>query len=283
MYKMEKIYIKYMLKEGELQMKSWIHEIAESYVSGHKPVRRDIKENYVHLTEEQRFDLLSENVLNYIDEQLQNAYGFGWDDLTEERKKSLAQRLTFGLLGRRQVPEYRSAAGATPQNRMHDVLGADLDPDPDQPSAYRWTENDPAPKAGTERGILGQLRQKLIGASGSDERALQRGAERRRTGAEREPDRPDTRPQRRTVSREVTAWQPESRIEGKFNFNKGDVDPDEVRPAGHYPTGKTERVEQHWDANAEEWRDGDGGGQSWQAGGIIGSGHGMRPRSRRRR
>jgi len=84
-------------------MKSWIHEIAESYVSGHKPVRRDIKENYVYLTEEQRFDLLSENVLNYIDEQLQNAFGFGVSDLTEEHLDTLLEAIkdmaTGGTLG----------------------------------------------------------------------------------------------------------------------------------------------------------------------------------------
>ena len=70
-------------------MKSWIHEIAESYVSTHKPVRRDLKENYVQLNEEQKFGLLSENVLNYLDEQLQNAYGFGVNDLTEEQLNEL--------------------------------------------------------------------------------------------------------------------------------------------------------------------------------------------------
>lgn len=70
-------------------MKSWIHEISESYISTHKPVRRDLKENYVSLNEEQRFGLLSENVLNYLDEQLQNAYGFGVNDLTEEQLNEL--------------------------------------------------------------------------------------------------------------------------------------------------------------------------------------------------
>lgn len=74
-------------------MKSWIHEIAESYVSGHKPVRRDIKENYVQLNEEQRFGLLSENVLNYLDEQLQNAFGFGVSDLNEEELGIIIQSL----------------------------------------------------------------------------------------------------------------------------------------------------------------------------------------------
>jgi len=65
-------------------MKSWIHEIAESYTSTHKPVRRDLKENYISLNEEQKFSLLSENFLNYLDEQLQNAFGFGVSDLTEQ-------------------------------------------------------------------------------------------------------------------------------------------------------------------------------------------------------
>ena len=70
-------------------MKSWIHEISESYISTHKPVRRDLKENYVQLNEEQKFGLLSENVLNYLDEQLQNAFGFGVNDLTEEQLNEL--------------------------------------------------------------------------------------------------------------------------------------------------------------------------------------------------
>jgi len=74
-------------------MKSWIHEIAESYVSGHKPVRRDIKENYVSLTEEERFGLLSENVLNYLDEQFQNAFGFGVSDLNEEELNTIFANL----------------------------------------------------------------------------------------------------------------------------------------------------------------------------------------------
>ena len=74
-------------------MKSWIHEIAESYVAAYKPVRRDLKENYVSLTEEQRFNLLSENVLVYLDEQLQNAFGFGMGDLSEEQLNTLFANL----------------------------------------------------------------------------------------------------------------------------------------------------------------------------------------------
>ena len=74
-------------------MKSWIHEIAESYVAGHKPVRRDLKENYTSLTEDQQFGLLSENVLNYLDEQLQNAFGFGIADLTEAQLNTLFTNL----------------------------------------------------------------------------------------------------------------------------------------------------------------------------------------------
>lgn len=74
-------------------MKSWIHEIAESYVAGHKPVRRDLKENYASLTEDQQFGLLSENVLNYLDEQLQNAFGFGISDLTGEDLNALAKKV----------------------------------------------------------------------------------------------------------------------------------------------------------------------------------------------
>jgi len=67
-------------------MKSWIHEISESYVAGHKPIRRDLKEHYASLTEKEQFDLLSENVMNYLDEQLQNAYGIGIDYLEEKQQ-----------------------------------------------------------------------------------------------------------------------------------------------------------------------------------------------------
>ena len=74
-------------------MKSWIHDISESYVASHKPVRRDLKENYVSLNEEQKFSLLSENVLVYLDEQLRNAFGFGLGDLTEEQLNTIFSNL----------------------------------------------------------------------------------------------------------------------------------------------------------------------------------------------
>ena len=94
-------------------MKSWIHEIAESYVSGHKPVRRDLKENYVQLNEEQKFGLLSENVLNYLDEQLQNAYGFGIGDLSEEELNTIFANLL----------EYIGPAARALQMATHNVDG----------------------------------------------------------------------------------------------------------------------------------------------------------------
>ena len=74
-------------------MKSWIHEISESYVGTHKPIRRDLKENYASLTEEQQFGLFSQNVLSYLDEQLQNAFGFGVGDLSEEQLNTLFANL----------------------------------------------------------------------------------------------------------------------------------------------------------------------------------------------
>lgn len=70
-------------------MKSWIHEISESYVSGYKPVRKDLKENYTSLTEEEISNLFSNNILNYIDEQLQNGYGIDVNDLQEQEKQEL--------------------------------------------------------------------------------------------------------------------------------------------------------------------------------------------------
>jgi len=259
-------------------MKSWIHEISESYVSTHKPVRRDLKENYASLTEEQQFNLLSENVLNYLDEQLQNAFGFGWDDLTENRKKSILKAVTFGVLGRDQVPSSRQFGGASPEDRMHDMVDADDNPSTEdsEQSAYRWTEQNPAPKAKSERGILGRIKQSLVGASRREEDALTQARTERSTGPEKEADTPDTRPERRTVNRDVKEWQPERRTRGQFNFNKLDDDPDEYHPAGWYPTGKREPVDQYRDQRTGEWRDGIGGGQAAKKGRRIGSGHGMR-------
>jgi len=104
-------------------MKSWIHEISESYVSGHKPVRRDIKENYVHLTEEQRFDLLSENVLNYIDEQLQNAFGFGIGDLSEEQRENLLRNI-FETNSSERVVAAMKRDGVDPRESSKRVVAA---------------------------------------------------------------------------------------------------------------------------------------------------------------
>ena len=98
-------------------MKSWIHEISESYVSTHKPVRRDLKENYVSLNEEQRFGLLSENVLVYLDEQLQNAFGFGLGDLTEEQLNTI-----FSNLLEYQGPVARSLQMATQVDHLGNTV-----------------------------------------------------------------------------------------------------------------------------------------------------------------
>lgn len=99
-------------------MKSWIHELSESYVAGHKPVRKDLKENYVSLTEEQRFGLLSENVLAYLDEQLQNAYGIGIKDLNEQQLNSLFSNL-FEYKGELEVSQSRGEeAGKIRRERL---------------------------------------------------------------------------------------------------------------------------------------------------------------------
>lgn len=99
-------------------MKSWIHELSESYVEKRLPVRRDLKENYVSLTEEQRFVLLSENIRNYIDEQLQNAYGFGINDLNEEQLNSLFSNL-FEYKGALEVSQSRGKeAGRIRKERL---------------------------------------------------------------------------------------------------------------------------------------------------------------------
>ena len=74
-------------------MKSWIHEIAESYIAGHKPVRRDLKENYTSLTEKERFNLLSDNITSYFNEQIKNAYGFSLNDITQEQAGTLLKSL----------------------------------------------------------------------------------------------------------------------------------------------------------------------------------------------
>lgn len=256
-------------------MKSWIHELSESYVRGRVSVRRDLKENYVSLTEEQRFVLLSENVLNYIDEQLQNAYGFGWNDLSEERKKSLAQILTLGLLGRRQVPTSTQFGGRSPEDRMHDNVDVDDNPDPDNPSAYRWTEDDPAPKSVNSRGFFGGLKQKLIGASKAEEEKLQRAKTRRETGPESTPYVPSTMPKTRTSKREIRqmqTWQTPTYWDG------GDM------RGGHDRTGEVvvghEDVEEYQDPRTGAWRDvkryGKPTGEPEQLPRKIGSGHGMR-------
>ena len=74
-------------------MNNWIHEISKSYVAAHKPVRRDLKENYASLTEKQRFGLLSDNITSYFNEQIKNAYGFSLNDITQEQAGILIKSL----------------------------------------------------------------------------------------------------------------------------------------------------------------------------------------------
>lgn len=249
-------------------MKSWIHEISESYVAGRKPVHKDLKENYVSLTEEQRFDLLSENVLAYLEEQLQNAYGFGWNDLSEERKQSLVQKLTFGLLGRRQVPSSRQFGGASPEDRIHDQVDVDDNPDPDNPSAYRFTEDNPAPKATAERGFFGKMRQKLIGASSSDEAKLGQAKTERETGPEYTTG--SIKPRTRTIKKERTEFGVRKSPE---HWDGGDMRGGHEE-SGYFPTGKFDEVEQYQDPTTGEWKPGRGAPAKLAR--KIGSGHGMR-------
>jgi hypothetical protein len=74
-------------------MKSWLHNIAESYIQETPATRRDLKEHYSLLSEEEKFALLSENALKYLDEQLKVAYGFGIGDLTEEELNTVFSNL----------------------------------------------------------------------------------------------------------------------------------------------------------------------------------------------
>jgi len=74
-------------------MKSWLHNISESYIYETPATRRDLKEHYSLLSEEEKFGLLSENALKYLDEQLKVAYGFGIGDLTEEELGKVLQSL----------------------------------------------------------------------------------------------------------------------------------------------------------------------------------------------
>jgi len=101
-------------KNRRILMKSWLHKISESYVSSKVTPRKDLKENYVSLTEEQRFSLLSENVLVYLDEQLQNAYGFGIYDLNEEELGIILEKV------------YRSATDVALASRERPVKDGDF-------------------------------------------------------------------------------------------------------------------------------------------------------------
>lgn len=74
-------------------MKSWLHNIAESYMYDTLATRKDLKEHYNVLTEEEKFTLLSQNTLKYLDEQLKTVYGFSINDLTEEELGSVLMEL----------------------------------------------------------------------------------------------------------------------------------------------------------------------------------------------
>lgn len=76
-------------------MKSWIHEISESYVEKRRPVRKDLLEHYRTLNEHQKFDLIKYNMMVYLDEQVKTAYGINLEDLNEEQ----LNELVGGLMG----------------------------------------------------------------------------------------------------------------------------------------------------------------------------------------
>lgn len=84
-------------------MKSWIQELSESYVQSRFPVRRDLRENYAHLTEQQKLNLLYENTALYLNSQLENAYDLNLDDLNEEQLAELfggLKKIAGALVGR---------------------------------------------------------------------------------------------------------------------------------------------------------------------------------------
>jgi hypothetical protein len=97
-------------------MKSWIHEISESYVEKRRPARKDLLEHYRKLDEQQKFDLMKYNMMVYLDEQVRNAYGVSLDELNEEQLEELFGGLMGGIggiagAGMRGFEKVKSAVG----------------------------------------------------------------------------------------------------------------------------------------------------------------------------
>jgi hypothetical protein len=80
-------------------MKSWIHEISESYVEKRRPARKDLLEHYRKLDEQQKFDLMKYNMMVYLDEQVRNAYGVSLEELNEEQLDEFFGGLMGGIGG----------------------------------------------------------------------------------------------------------------------------------------------------------------------------------------
>lgn len=96
-------------------MKSWIHEISKSYLNTHKPVRTDLKENYTSLTEKERFNLLSDNITSYFNEQIKNAYGFSLNDITQEQAGTLLKSLFEEGVGKYDGPAPDEGSTVVPE------------------------------------------------------------------------------------------------------------------------------------------------------------------------
>jgi hypothetical protein len=84
-------------------MKSWIHEISESYVEKRRPARKDLLEHYRKLDEQQKFDLMKYNMMVYLDEQIRNAYGVSLEELNEEQLDEFFGKLASMWAGVRQA------------------------------------------------------------------------------------------------------------------------------------------------------------------------------------
>jgi hypothetical protein len=84
-------------------MKSWIHEISESYVEKRRPARKDLLEHYRKLDEHQKFDLMKYNMMVYLDEQVRNAYGVSLEELNEEQLDEFFGKLASMWAGVRQA------------------------------------------------------------------------------------------------------------------------------------------------------------------------------------
>jgi hypothetical protein len=124
---------------------NWVRTLSESYIQNNRPT------NLQEQLDEQM--ALNEELLSLVD-ALCEELGIDINDLLEQRKKSLLQKLTFGIAGRQQVPETER----------------DL-----ESGEYDWKDAEPdvkKPEPQTKRGLFSNIKQKLIGASREDDEAL---------------------------------------------------------------------------------------------------------------